>query len=150
MPRLKKWSAAVGLGLLALTFISGPAVAAGCPAFTAAMVDSAWLGIDFSQTDPIVEFTVVDDEFEPRVLCAITNDEGNEFAVRVQFEDAVTGFAEIDAKRRSHINNGLGGVTQLLRTKVFDLTSTELHMCRAEVLASFVWNQYCEPLLSSP
>ena len=35
----------------------------------------------------------------------------------------------------------------LLRTRIENLTKGEAHACRAQILASFVWSQYCEPLL---
>ena len=131
-------SVAFVIVLFSLSFGSGHAVArgnGGCPALTSAMVDAAWLAIDYSQPEPPFG-GAVDDPSEPRIACQLTNDAGNVFIVGV-----ADGVAGVEGR-----SNQVDTPT-LLRTRVDNLTKAEAHACRAQILASFVWSQYCEPLL---
>ena len=123
--------------LFSVLSVSGPAMArgGGCPAFTSAMVDAAWLAIDYSQPEPPFG-GAIDNPSEPRIGCQLTNDAGNVFTVGV--DDGVAG-----VEGRSNQFD----TPTLLRTRIENLTKGEAHACRAQILASFVWSQYCEPLL---
>jgi hypothetical protein len=99
------------------------------------MVDAAWLAVEYSQAEPPVG-GAIDDPSVPTIGCQLTNDIGNQFRVIVAGGDAsVEGNAENSP------------VPTLLRTAVGNLTKAEQHACRAQVLSSFVWNQYCKPVL---
>ena len=131
---------AIALGLLSLAFFSGSAASApgGCPAFTSAMVDAAWVAIDYSQTTPPIAGQIYDNPTGPLITCELTNDVGNTFYVYVG-----TNEAELSA---SGINIDDEPFSQtLLRTRVFDLKPADEYACRAAVLASFVWKNYCGP-----
>ena len=125
------------ISLLSILSLSGPAIAGGggCPAFTSAMVDAAWLAIEYSQPEPPVG-GAIDNPSVPTIGCQLTNDVGNQFSVGVG-----SGVALLEG------NAANSPVPTLLRTRVDNLTKAEQHACRAQVLSSFVWNQYCKPVL---
>lgn len=127
------------ISLLSILSVSGPAMAGGggCPAFTSAMVDAAWLAFEYSQPEPPVG-GAIDDPSEPRIGCQLTNDAGNEFTVGVGDGEAI-----LVGESKNTPN------PTLLRTRVFNLTSGEERACRAQVRASFVWNTYCKQTLVS-
>jgi hypothetical protein len=100
------------------------------------MVDAAWLAINYSQPEPPVG-GAIDEPSEPRISCQLTNDVGNQFTVVVENGVAlVQGHGENEPFSPA-----------LLRTRVDGLTKGEEHACRAQILASFVWSQYCRPVL---
>ena len=135
--------AAIALGQISLVFISVPSIAAppgGCPAFNTAMVDAAWLAIDYSQPGPPELLDLNDDPAEPNMLCVISTDVGSEFSVYV-------GGGEAGLMGRGINIDNPDPITTLLRTRVFNLNKAEEHACRAQVLASFAWKQYCSPPL---
>lgn len=122
--------------LVPLLAISGPTMArgGGCPVFTSEMVDAAFLAIDYSEENPPLG-GAIDDPREPRIGCVLTNDAGNQF--RVGVGDGEAGVEAFDT-----------AVTDTtLRTKRFNLSPGESHACRAQILGSFVWREYCKPLL---
>ena len=84
---LKKSSvAAIIFGLISFAFTSWTAIAAppgGCPAFNTAMVDAAWLAIDYSQPTPPALLEFNDDPAAPNLLCVLGTDAGSEFFVSV-------------------------------------------------------------------
>jgi hypothetical protein len=139
-PTIGKLHTAVSLiSLLSIQAVSGPALAGGggCPAFTSAMVDAAWLATDYSQPEPPVG-GAIDDPSTPFIGCQLTNDAGNQFELGVGNGEALL------------FGNGENTPTGTsLRTRVFNLTSGEERACRAQVRASFVWNTYCKPTLVS-
>jgi len=128
------------LGLVSAVSFSGTvnakgSDAGGCPAFSSAMVDAAWLATDYSQPEPPVG-GAIDDPSEPRIGCQLTNDAGNQFTVGVGGGEALL------------YGNGENTPTGTsLRTRVFNLTQGEEHACRAAILSSWVWRQYCRPTL---
>ena len=141
----------LALGLLPLALISGPADAAGrsgCPAFNSSMVDAAALASRISGSLPgvFVDGFAEDEPETPLIICQFGFSSSfsgvrGAFAVRVGVtEDGMqaelSGFHDTDFEERT-----------LLETFITNLTIGQLHACRAEVLQSFVWNQYCAPML---
>ena len=107
-----------------------------CPAFNSTQVDATMMAINISQIDPLGIVTV-DFPSDPFLECVITTDENNDFLVAVG--DRGEGNEVL-------LLGELGGGA-ILRTRVQGLTTAELHACRAQVLGTFVWNQYCAPAL---
>ena len=113
----------------------------GCPAFNAGMVDATML---------IAELTAPPEGFardsakEGTIYCQWFGDLPGAgipgmFFVRVRDGTAdLTGFGPIW---------GSTIIFPTLRTAVFDLSIEQQHACRAQVLKSFVWQQYCKPLM---
>lgn len=128
------------IALLSLALMAVPAYAAnggGCPAFNAGMVDAAMLTADLSQIDPLEGFAE-DSPMDGTIACGWVADGDGAFIVEVGNGEAqVIGLAPTPGD----------GETGKLRTAVFDLTPAEQHACRAQVLRSFVWQQYCKPLM---
>jgi len=128
------------LGILSLALISMPAYAngnGGCPAFNASMVDAAMLAADLSQVDPLFG-GAEDSPKDASIMCWWAADGGGGFVVEVGNGEAqVIGLAPTPGD----------GETGKLRTAVFDLSQAQQHACRAQVLQSFVWKQYCKPFL---
>jgi len=126
------------IAALALTPAGAWAGGGACPAFTTAMIDAAWLAVDFSQPAPANVVELVNVPNEPRIMCRIELLPNNFFQVSV-------GAAEAELVAKG-VNYDLGeAITTLLRTRVFNLTPGQEHTCRAQVLASFVWKQHCDP-----
>ena len=126
-------------GLISIFSLGGNALAqgGGCPAFTSAMVDAAWLAINYSQSEPPVGVAV--DVPSKGIYCQLRNDVQNLFWVEVGREDGVAlvvGFGENEPFAPA-----------LLRTRVDGLTRAEEHACRAQIRSSFAWNRYCKPVL---
>ena len=129
-------TAASFLSLLFILSISGPDMArgGGCPALTSAMVDAAWLAFEYSQPEPPVG-GAIDDPSEPIIGCQLTSEVGEQVTVSVGDGEALL------------FGHGQNSPTPTyLRTRVFNLTRSEQHACRAQVLTSFVWSQYCKPV----
>ena len=126
--------------LLPLTFIGDQAYAEdgrGCPVFNASMVDAAMLAADLSQVDPLLG-GAEDSPVDASIMCWWAADGGGGFVVEVGNGEAqVIGLAPTPGD----------GETGKLRTAVFDLSPAQQHACRAQVLQSFVWKQYCKPML---
>jgi len=128
--------------LLPIAFIGSSANAygaGGCPAFNASMVDAAMMATDLSQTDPLEGFAE-DSPKDGTIICAWVTDATASFYVAVGVED---GVAQVFGTKPGAIPWEEGQ----LRTAVFDLSPEQQHACRAQVLQSFVWKQYCKPML---
>jgi len=123
---------AVALVLASTALLSGRVVADnGCPAFNSSMIDAAWLAVDYSQPGP-PEAYYYDVPSIPALYCFVRNDSDHVFKIYIQDEVAeVFGHGEF------------GISPTLMRTRVDGLSKNELHACRAQVLGSFVWKQYC-------
>lgn len=103
----------------------------GCPAFSSSMIDAAWLAVDYSQPGP-PEAYFYDEASGPDLYCWIRNDSYNIFKIFIgRGEAEVYGHSEF------------GISPTLLRTRLDGLSKTELRACRAKVLGSFVWQQFC-------
>jgi hypothetical protein len=143
--RNNTFSKALAAGMFALTFMAGTAAEAGpssCPVFTAAMVDAAAMVVPLADDVAIVTPTPVDDPSAPRIECRITSRSGSSFVVFVQ------DFSERALVFGSKFSDTLGATITELEASVDEgLTKAELHACRAQVLQSFVWNQYCAPAM---
>ena len=133
--------------LFSIFSLSGPVVAqghGGCPAFSSAMVDAAFMAINYS---PSPHFTpavyAVDDPEVPQIYCSLTDP--NEFPPK-RFQVAVGEGVEPGDEGVAHVfgRSEDPAVGTLLRTRLADLTPAELHACRAQVRASFVWSRYCK------
>jgi len=140
--------------LLLFTLIAVPAHAAdggGCPAFNAGMVDAAMLATDYSQQNPLIG-GAEDSPADASIVCYWETDAEASFFVRVGIcegecgSGAGKGEAQIIGISPDDLAPGADYST-LLRTRVFHLTRAQQHACRAQVLRSFVWQQYCKPLM---
>jgi len=129
--------------LLPLALIGGSANASdagGCPAFNASMVDAAMLAADLSQIDPLVG-AAQDSPKDGTIICYWETNvsDGLKGWFYVQVEDGVAQVIGNEPYATSEVATA--------RTAVFDLSPAQQHACRAQVLKSFVWQQYCKPLL---
>jgi hypothetical protein len=130
-----------GRTILFIIFIAMPinaAVAASCPAFTAGMVDAAMMATDYSQPEPVTGIAL-DSPSEPRLFCEFLNNEPGYFLIFVG-----DGEATVEGNSPSLDRPEFATV---MRTRVLNLSRAEQIACRKEVLKSFVWNQYCKPLM---
>ena len=133
---------ALALVFLSHTLISGPADAAGpasCPAFTAAMIDATALVMELRE-DVALAGKLSADPATPAIACALTLGLSlgrGEFDVEVG-----AGVARVRATSRG-LTSEFGPI--VLHARRDDLTPRQEHACRAQVLQSFVWNQYCAP-----
>ena len=121
---------------------SGRALAGGsanCPAFTTEMVDAAAMAYGLG---PGVTGTAGDDPATPSIFCHL---EGVPYPISFKVE---VNYSADDA---IVIGRGLTEAELLLDTRLFSyaeqLTLSEKHTCRAAVQSSFVWKNYCAPLL---
>ena len=140
--------------ILFLVFIAVPVYATGdgnCPAFNAGMVDAAMMATDYSQQDPVVG-GAGDSPADASIVCGWEAEPGSFFFVRVGIceETCGSGYgkgeAELIGNSPTSPGPGPDYATQL-RTRVFNLTPAQQRACRAQVLQSFVWKQYCKPFL---
>jgi hypothetical protein len=140
-------------GLLLFALIALPAYASGgnCPAFNSSMIDAAFLATDFSQQNPLVG-SAEDSPADARIACYLETDAEAVFLLFVGICEgecgagAGKGEAQLIGLSPDDMAPGADYSTQL-RTRVFSLTRAEQHACRAQVLASFTWNQHCKPLM---
>ena len=140
--------------VLSFTLIAVPAYAAeggGCPAFNAGMVDAAMLATDYSQQNPLIG-GAEDSPADASIVCFWETVADASFFVRVGIcegecgSGAGKGEAQIIGISPDDLAPGADYST-LLRTRVFNLTRAQQQACRAQVLRSFVWQQYCKPLM---
>ena len=140
--------------VLSFTLIAVPAYAAeggGCPAFNAGMVDAAMLATDYSQQNQLIG-GAEDSPADASIVCFWETDADASFFVRVGIcegecgSGAGKGEAQIIGISPDDLAPGVDYST-LLRTRVFNLTPAQQRACRAQVLQSFVWKQYCKPLM---
>lgn len=140
--------------LVSFALIVTPAYAAdggGCPAFNAGMVDAAMLATDYSQQNPLIG-GAEDSPADASIVCFWETDADASFFVRVGIcegecgSGAGKGEAQIIGISPDDLAPGADYAT-LLRTRVFNLTRAQQKACRAQVLRSFVWQQYCKPLM---
>ena len=97
------------------------------------------LATGLSQAGPPEGFAE-DSPQDGTIICAWVTEEPSSFYVAVGVED---GVAQVFGTKPGADPWAEGQ----LRTAVFDLSQQQRHACRAQVLKSFVWNQYCKPLL---
>jgi len=131
-------------GLLLVVSISAPTYAAsgGCPAFTAGMVDAAMLATQYNQEGP-VDGLAVDSPTEPIIYCRFVNEDWGYFEVFVgYYEDEEIQGNEARLYGRSPLPRDT-----LMTTRVFPLSKAALYACRAQVLKSVVWKNYCRSLM---
>ena len=137
--------------ILALMVLPTYAIAGGCPAFNSSMIDAAMLASDYSQQNPLVG-AAEDSPAEASIACYLQTDADGIFLLRVGICEgecgagAGKGEAQIIGLSPDDMAPGADYSTQL-RTRVFNLTRAEQQACRAQVLASFTWKQYCRPLM---
>ena len=145
---------ALALALLPLTLFAAPVYASdggGCPAFNSGMVDAAMMATDYSQQDPLIG-GAQDSPAAASIVCFWETDADASFFVRVGIcegecgSGAGKGEAQIIGISPDDLAPGVDYST-LLRTRVFNLSRAQQHACRAQVLQSFVWQQYCKPLM---
>jgi hypothetical protein len=113
----------------------------GCPAFNAGMVDSAFLATEFNQEEP-VEGYAVDHPDLPFLFCEFVNDDGGYYVVFVGYNDKEPPGNKVHLYARSPSIRDT-----LLRTYLYHLSEEEMRACRKQVVSSFVWKQYCMPLM---
>ncbi len=87
---------------------------------------------------------------EPMIYCNFSNGDDGYFEVFVGFleeHEPPTNAAHLLGRHPDgSLDNPSVYATQL-RTLVLNLTEAELRACRAQVLGSFTWKQYCKPLM---
>ena len=144
---MKYRSLFLSASLSSILSLSGSVVAqghGGCPAFSSAMVDAAFMAINYSPS-PNSSPTVyaVDDAEVPRIYCSLTDPD--EYPPK-RFQVAVGEGVDPGDEGVAHVfgRSEDPEVGTLLRTRLADLTYAELHACRSQVRASFVWNRYCK------
>ena len=101
------------------------------------------LATEYSQPEP-VEGEAMDMPDEPMIACNFSNNDDGYFEVFVGFKAAHLLGRHPDSDEFS--DDPSAYATQL-RTFVLNLTDAEVRACRAQVLASFTWKQYCKPLM---
>ena len=147
---MKSWILIVtGLLLLALLVAPINASANGCPAFNSSMVDAAMLATEYSQPEP-VEGEAMDMPSEPMIYCNFSNGDDGYFEVFIGFleeHEPPTNAAHLLGRHPDGFLDNPSVYATQLRTLVLNLTEAELRACRAQVLASFTWKQYCKPLM---
>ena len=134
---------ALVIGLLSLAVFGEPASASeprtSCPAFTAAMIDATALVMELRE-DVALAGKPSADPATPDIACALTLGLSlgrGEFDVEVG-----AGVARVRATSRG-LTSEFGPI--VLHARRDDLTPRQEHACRAQVLQSFVWNQFCAP-----
>ena len=145
------WSALAVVGLSAaavvgLSVLSAPAAAGGpnCPAFTTEMVDAAAMAFGLP---PGTMGEARDDVRAPSIYCRFERPPsagGGLFVVDVNDGSADEAF--VRGENRTEDEPTINFRTQL-RSFAEGLTTGEGHGCRAVVLRSFVWNNYCASAL---
>ena len=137
-----------GSVLVALVFAPTFASAGGCPAFNSSMVDAAMLATEYSQPEP-VEGEAMDMPSEPMIYCNFSNGDDGYFEVFVGFleeHEPPTNAAHLLGRHPDGFLDDPSVYATQLRTLVLNLSEAEMRACRAQVLASFTWKQYCKPL----
>jgi hypothetical protein len=110
-----------------------------CPAFTAAMVDAAWLATNFRSDVPAeITASISTEPDPPRISCEYDDRGRRQFSVR-----AGGGSARVAAV----FDEFTGTRSVIVSTLEFPITSAEAAACRRQVLQSFVWNRICAPVL---
>ncbi len=117
-----------------------------CPVFTAAMVDAAAMVVDLKD-DPSISVFSFDEPSTAFLNCTITRSiSGSDFKrFSVDVNDDEEGDVQVSG------STIIGGVfNRVFASSARRLSVAELHACRAQVLQSLVWNQYCAPELPFP
>lgn len=152
---MKRFTSAIALAsFLAMTGAWGTALADDdddetrpvCPVFTAAMVDAAAMVVELAD-DPSIFVSAFDEPSTAFLNCSITRLIGETVSKRfsVDVNDDEEGDVQVSASSR------IGGVfNRILGSSARRLSVAELHACRAQVLQSLVWNQYCAQELPFP
>jgi len=110
--------------------------ASACPAFTSAMVDAAAMALKLYSG--IGGITAEDDPTEPFIFCQIDEGGFNGFRVEVNDSDAfVWGWGQRESSSTDFD-------TQLY-SEAEQLSLGQMRACRAAILKSFVWKNYCAP-----
>ena len=115
---------------------------ANCPAFTTGMVDAAGMafGLDHSE---IASISVGDDPRIPVIFCMIQgNQTSDRFLLEVNYSVLNQAFVQ-----GRHFTEETPAFTSDLWSNADDLSLPQLYACRAAILKSFVWNNYCAPEL---
>ena len=129
--------------LISMIFVPIHAIARGCPAFTSSMIDGAFLATEYNQEEP-VSGIAVDYPYIPGLFCEFVNQDGGYYVVFVGYHDS-----DVNPGNKAHLYARSPRVRNtILRTYVYDLSEAEMHACRAQVMGSFVWKQYCRPLMN--
>ena len=135
---------AMALGLLSTLVSIGPVAYGGsrtCPAFTAGMVDASAL-LMFLDPDEVVVAIVRDNPADASIACELSSTETDRtFSVGVGDGLGCTGLEKRAFILVQEVNNGPFVIHAVSPNCI---PAGQAHACRAEVLQSFVWNQYCE------
>jgi hypothetical protein len=127
---------------VALFTLSAVSAYADCPAFTAGMVDATMLATQHNQEES-VDGLAVDLPTEPLIYCRFVNKDWGYFEVFVgYYEDEEIQGNEARLYGRSPLPRDT-----LMTTRVFPLSEADLHTCRAQVLKSHVWKNFCRSLM---
>lgn len=134
---------ALAAGVFSLSLIGGSAAEAGqsrgCPVFNAAMVDAAALVVNLGRN--VTVGRVLDEPSTGTIECRIFQTFGSStFQVEVNDEEVfVTGRSIVGGSIQTNLSSSDRG-GRSLRVR---------HACRAQVLRSFVWREFCAPELPS-
>lgn len=132
---------ALAAGIFSLSLIGGSAAEAGqsrgCPVFNAAMVDAAAMVVNLSRN--VTVSSLIDDPSTGTIECDIQAIFGSSsFSVEVNDDEVfVSGSSRVGSTIQTRLSSSDRG----------GLSLRERHACRAQVLRSFVWQQYCAPEL---
>jgi hypothetical protein len=134
------------LAVVGLSVFSAPAGAGGpdCPAFTTEMVDAAAMAF---RLPPGTMGEARDDVRGPSIYCRFERPPsagGGVFVVDVNDTNAQEAF--VLGQNRTEDEPTINFRTQLA-SFADGLSTGQGHGCRAAVLQSFVWNQYCVPAM---
>ena len=143
---LVSFLAMTGIWGIALADDDDDEVLPACPVFTAAMVDAAAMVVDLKD-DPSISVFAFDEPSTAFLNCSIARSLGETDFKRfsVDVNDDEEGDVQVSG------STIIGGVfNRVLASSARRLSVAELHACRAQVLQSLVWNQYCAPELPFP
>ena len=114
--------------------------ASACPAFTSAMVDAAAMAFKLY---PGVHVIAEDDPTIPSIFCQIDSQGVNGFRVEVNDPELYYAFVMGWGRRESSSND----FDTQLYSEAEQLSWGQMRACRAAILKSFVWKNYCAPEL---
>ena len=132
------------LAVTAAIIKSENAIAGGpsaCPAFTTGMIDAAAMAFGLSPGAGL-SVAVEDDPNTPSISCIIVEALPNIFELEVNSSDPYSAFV-----RGQHAQEGGDNLNAELFSYGEQLSVGQMHACRAVILRSFVWKNYCAPLL---
>ena len=143
---------AVGLLGASISASLSPATAgsAKCPVWTAVIIDSFaadgfLLSSRFEASPPVVTEPPLDDPTIPKMSCKLLNEESQGYFRLVLGH--ILPWNSSPNQVTLEVGDNYGSVTKYLHQSWPEGDVGAAHACRAEVLQSFIWNQFCAPEL---